>query len=779
MLGQSIPRKEDERFLTGAGLYVGDVQLPGMLHTAIVRSTHAHAYLRRVDGDKALKVPGVVAVITGGEWPELSATLPEVNGSATLTSPYIDSIRLAPHHLFPQKACYVGEQIAVVVAESPYAALDGAEAVEVEYEELPVITRWEDAIRPDAPRIHHGLDNAVAHLKHEVGDVEDAFRQAEIVVARRLETQSLKSMAIECRAVAADFSRETGTLNVWSTCQFPYMLRDTLASILGRPAESVRILARDIGGGFGLKGVLNAEDVIIPLIAFRLQRPVRWVETRSEHMVASNHSGAQAHDVCLAAKRDGTILAMDVRLYKDVGAYDHFDMMLQINTINHLTTHYKVPNLRVEGWAVVTNSSPGSPFRGAGRVEATFTMDRMLDALARKTGLDPIDVRLRNIVTPADMPYRNGLIYRDGVPITYEAIDFPRLLELAKAHAGYDTWRRRQEESRETGRPIGIGISSYVEAGGLGPCEGAAISVDESGRVTVKVGVNSQGQGHETTLAQVCAKALGVPIDAVEVLGGDTSLMSTGFGTGASRVAVNCGNAVHKAADAVRRKAVAFAAQILGCGEDEVDIADGVAFMTGARQNRITLGQLAQRAARDRRMAALGGPGLIATEFFYPRTVTWASGVNIAVVALDRETGRIEILKYVFVHDCGEPINPQIVDGQISGGFAQGLGIALGERVSYSDDGQVQTGSLMDYYVPRASDVPDIEQVHVTFPTADNPLGIKSAGESGPNSPPAAIAAAIEDAIGGRVEINRLPVSTEFVARAARGKAVKQAQPSS
>lgn len=770
MLGQPIRRKEDERFITGAGLYVEDVQLPGMLYVSFVRSGHAHAIVRRVNADRARQLPGVVAVITGDEWPELGARLPELNGSVTLVSPYIDQLRVAPHYLFPRKVCYVGEQIAAVVAETPYAAVDGVEAVDVEYEPLPVVASWQAAVKPGAPRIHTDFDNVVAHLKHDFGDLDAAFRDAEIVIERTLETQSLKSMAIECRAVAAQWERSTGTLNVWSTCQFHYMLRNTLAGILELPAESVRVIARDIGGGFGLKGVLHAEDVIVPLIARRLGRPLRWAETRMEHMTASNHSGNQSNKVRVAAKRDGSILGMDVAMHKEVGAYDHFDMMLQINTINHLTTHYKIPSMRIEGWAVATNTSPGSPYRGAGRVEAVFTMDRVLDAIAREAGLDPIDVRLKNIVTPADMPYRNGMIYRDGVPVTYENIDFPLLLATARERIDYDGWRSRQAELRAAGRSIGIGISSYVEGGGLGPCEGASIKIDDAGRVLVKVGVNSQGQGHETSLAQVCAATLGVPIEKVQVLGGDTSLMNVGFGTGASRVAVNAGNAVHKAAGEVRRKAIVLAARVLGCAEHEIEINDGIASVSGASQNRITLAELAARSIRDRGMADLGGPGLVATEFFYPKTVTWASGVNMVVLEVDRDTGEVEILKYVFAHDCGLPLNPLIVDGQISGGFAQGLGIALGERVSYDDEGQVRSGTLMDYYVPRASDIPDLDLAHLRFPTPDNPLGIKSVGESGPNSPPAAIAAAVEDALGGTVSITQLPITASSILEAVRSQ---------
>jgi aerobic carbon-monoxide dehydrogenase large subunit len=764
MLGERLQRKEDERFIRGSGTYVADVHLPGMVYAAFVRSVHAHAHIRGVNVERARDLPGVIAIITGDEWPELSATLPELNGSTTLTSPYIDAIRTAPHKLFSKKVCYVGEQIAVVIADSPLGAADGADAVTVDYEPLPAVAGPEAALRSDAPRVHSGFDNAVAHLKHEVGDVESAFRNAEIVLDRRLEMQSLKSMAIECRAVAAEWVEATGTLNVWSTCQFHYMLRETLAGIIDQPADRVRVIARDIGGGFGLKGVLHAEDVIIPLIAYRLKRAIRWVETRSEHMMASNHSGHQINDVRIAARRDGIILGLDLKMYKEVGAYDHFDMMLQINTLNHLTTHYKVPNLRAEGWAVATNTPPGSPYRGAGRVEAVFTMDRVLDAVAREARLDPIEVRLKNIVTTADLPYRNGMIYRDGVPIVYDGIDFFRLLNTAKERVEYDLWRRRQLEYRKKGRCIGIGISSYVEGGGIGPCEGATIEIDHNGRVRVKVGVNSQGQSHETTLAQVCAHTIGAAIDDVEVLGGDTNLMRVGFGTGASRVAINSGNAVYNAAIAVRKKVITLAADILGCEPCDISIHDSMISVLGARQNSITLGELAGQAIRHIRMADMGGPGLVATEFFYPKTVTWSSGVNMAVVEVDCETGRIDILKYVSVHDCGLPINPMVVEGQICGGFAQGLGIALGEKVVYDSDGQLLTGSLMDYYVPRANDIPEIDLTHVEFATPDNPLGIKSVGESAPNSPPAAIAAAVEDALDGRVDLNRLPISMAVVA---------------
>ncbi len=768
MLGKAVPRKEDIRLITGRGLYVEDVQLPGMCYAAFVRSPYARADILKVNKAAALAVPGVVGVFDGSEWPELKARLPELNGSVTLTSPYIDHIKIPHHHLFSRRASYVGEQVAVVVGESPYAAADGVAAIEVEYEPLPAVAAWQAAMKPNAPRVHDGFDNVVAHLKHQVGDIGAAFSTADIVLKRRYETQSLKCMAIECRAVAAQWDTATNTLNIWTTGQFPYMTRGTVAGVLGLSEEQVRVLARDVGGGFGLKGVLYAEDVIIPVLAYHLRRPIRWAETRNEHMISSNHCGNQAHDVRIAAKRDGTILGLDLKLYKEVGAYDHFDMMLQINTVNHLTTHYKVPALAIEGWAISTNTPPGSPYRGAGRVEAVFTMDRALDAVARETGLDPIEVRNRNIVTPADMPYRNGQIYRDGVPVEYHDIDFPLLLKKAAECIDYQGWRERQKDLRARGRHIGIGIGSYVEAGGLGPCEGSTIKIDGQGRISVFVGVNSQGQSHETTLAQVCAYTLGAKFEDVSVFGGDTRLMNFGFGTGASRVAVNSGNAVLCATGTVRRKVVSLASRILGCAENEIVINDSIVSVAGAQQNFITLGELAARSVRDRRMIGLGGPGLHATEFFYPKTVVWGSGVNMAVVEVDRRTGAVEILKYVVVHDCGLPLNPLVVEGQISGGFAQGLGIALGERLVFDDEGQVLTGSLMDYFVPRASDVPDIQIEHVVFPTNDNPLGIKSVGESAPNAPGAALSAAIENALENRIDITKLPVTRSTILAALR-----------
>ena len=657
----------------------------------------------------------------------------------------------------------MGEHFAAVIAEFPEIASDALAMIEVEEEPLPVVAGWEAAMRPDSPRVHDGHDNILAHLKYELGSFNKALADAEFVIEERLEMQSLKSMALECRGSAAYWDSATGVLNVWSTSQQYYLVRDSIAQLLKLPYESVQVVARDVGGGFGLKGTLHPEDIVVPVLAYKLKRPLRWAETRSEHMVAAHHSGDQVHDIRVAAMRDGAILGIDVKIYKDVGAYNHFEMVVPTNTVNHLPTHYRIPNIRAEAWSIATNKSPVTPYRGAGRLEATFTMDRILDLVAREAGLDPLDVRRRNIIPGEAMPYRTGLIYRDSVPVEYDGGDYPAMLEKAIERADYQTWRKRQRETSNSMRKIGIGISSYVEGGGIGPCEGSLVKVDDTGRVTVCVGVNSQGQSHETTFAQICAEHLGARLEDVEVVGGDTRALSIGFGTGASRVLVNTGNAVFKSAEAVKDKMRKLAGAMIECDPFDIELKDSKAFVTGAPGTAISFAELGLAAQRNKVMAECGGPGLVATEFFYPRTVTWSAGVHVAVIELDRETGKINILAYVVAHDFGVPINPAVVEGQIIGGIAQGLGAGLFEEVEYDDAGQLLTGSMMDYAIIRADEMPEIVIEHFEFPTKENPLGVRAVGESGPISPPAVLAAAIEDAIGGEVRVTKTPVNLRYI----------------
>lgn len=767
-LGRRYNRKEDQRLLTGEGRFTDDLQLPGAAHVAFVRSQHAHARIVAVHKEAALALPGVIAVVAPGDIPALDASLPALIGAGTLNNRYVDHYNVPPHVLLPHRATYVGEQVAVVIATDPYIAADAVDLVEIEYEALPVIATLEDSRASDAGEVHEGYRNAVAHMRHSIGDFDAVVAAADIILDETLETQSLKSMAIECRAVASDWDAATRVLTVWSTCHLFYMIRDGLARILDIPFEQVRVLSKDTGGSFGLKGVLHPEDLILPILAQHFGRPLRWSETRIEHMVAANHSGREIHEVKIAARKDGVILGLDLQLFKDVGAYNHFEMVLLTNTVNHLTTHYKIPNYRFEGWAMATHTSPGSPHRGAGRIEATFTMDRVLDAVARACDIDPAEVRRRNLIQPLEMPYPNGLYYRDGIEIAHKDVDFPAMLEKALDMADYTGWRSRQAQLRAEGRHIGIGIGSYVEAGGIGPLEGATITIEESGRIIVNMGVNTAGQSHETTMAQVCADIIGSRFEDVTVMNGDTALQPVGYGTGASRVGVVGGNAVALAARSVRKKVVELAAHFLECSIEDIRIRDGIVSIADGSNVTLRLGELAAKAWTHPLMKEFGGPGLRAQEFFYPRTVVWSSGVNVAVVEVDTGTGTLQFHKYVFVHDCGRPLNEKVVEGQILGGFVMGLGVALGEETLHDSTGQVLTGSIQDYYVPRAMDVPKVDMYHFVFPSSENPLGVKSVGESGPIAPPAAVAAAVEDAIGNGFKISSLPVTAGQILAAGR-----------
>jgi carbon-monoxide dehydrogenase large subunit len=751
MIGQSPRRKEDARLLVGAGRFVDDVRLPDLLHLVLVRSTHARARLVRVDVSAARRVPGVVAVSAD----DLAETALLPAASADPTNPYVvfDSPRPQPV-LARGEVRHVGEAVAAVLADDRYAAADAAEAVVVEYEPWPAVVDAEAAMADTAPQVHAGQSNVVGRIEKVVGDVARAFAEAAVVVEDRLGHVRVSSMALEPRAVCASFAADTETLTVWAGHQQPFNLRSAVATLLGLPGERVRVIAPDTGGGFGPKIAVYPEDVLVPLLAYRLRRPVKWIQTRTEFMQSTHQAREQRHEARLAASQDGRVLALDVRIVKDVGAYHYFSINEPTNTINHLPSQYRIPALRAEGVSVVTNKVASSPYRGAGRPEAVFVIERLLDRLARRLGLDPAEVRLRNLVRPEDMPYAPDLVYRDGVPVRYDGGDFPLELRRALDLADYYGWRKRQIELRRDGRHVGLGIASYMEAGGSpSPGEWAAVTVDDQGQVAVGIGVSASGQGHETVFAQVCAEYLGARFEDVRVRGGDTTLVPHGYGTGASRVAINTGNAVAVAAESVRRKACRVAARLLECNEQDVRIENGQAFVIGAPMRALPLGRVARAALRDRTLADLGGPGLWDTKFYALPTVTWASGVHVAVVEVDRDTGRVTILKYVMVHDCGRQLHPVIVDGQVQGGFVQGLGVPLGEQIVYDAQGQLLTGSLMDYPIPRADDIPDVGTEHLVFPTDHNPLGVRGVGEGPTCAPATVIANAVDDAFDGRLNI--------------------------
>ncbi|HZO41318.1 MAG TPA: xanthine dehydrogenase family protein molybdopterin-binding subunit [Methylomirabilota bacterium] len=758
MIGRSPRRKEDERLITGRGRFIDDIAPPGLLHLTLVRSTHGRARLVAIDATAARALPGV-AVFLADDLPELVDPLPA--SRADRTNPYVRLDTPRPQRpLARGEVRYVGEPIAAVVAADPYLAADAAELVRVEYDPLAAVVDAEAAMSPSAPTVHEGASNVVGHVVKLIGDVDRAFADADVIVEDHPAHGRVTSMAIETRGLCAAFDPAVNAMTVWAAHQGPYHLRSAVAARLGLPAESVRVIAPDTGGGFGPKEGIYPEDVLVPLLARRLGRPVKWIQTRTEFLSSSHQAREQAHHARLAATRDGRILGLDVRIVKDVGAYHNFSVHEPTNTINHLPSQYKVPALRAEGFSVVTNKTPSAPYRGAGRPEAILVAERLLDRLATRLGLDPAEVRARNQIAPQEMPYRPGLVYRDGVAVSYDGGDYPLELRRALDLLDYAGWRKRQADLRTQERRIGLGIAGYLEAGGsVRPGEWATVKVDERGHVEVLIGVSGSGQGHETVFAQVCAEYLGAAFDDIRVRGGDTTLVPFGYGTGASRVAVNTGNAVAVAAADVKVKACKVAAGLLECAPDDVRIEEGRAFVVGAPNRAVPLAQVARVALSDRGLVELGGPGLWATKFYSPPTVTWSSGVHAAVVEVDAETGQLAILRYAIVHDCGRQLNPMIVDGQIVGGFAQGLGVVLGEHVVHDQDGQLLTNTLMDYPIPRADDMPPLVMEHLEFKTDHNPLGVRGVGEGATGPPTAAIANAVADAFDGRLDVGN-PVLT-------------------
>jgi aerobic carbon-monoxide dehydrogenase large subunit len=752
VIGQSPRRKEDERLVTGRGRFIDDIAPPGVLHLAVVRSTHARARIVGVDAAQARRLPGV-AVFLADDLPGLAEPLPAAR--ADRTNPYVrlDTPRSQPP-LARGEVRYVGEPIAAVVGSDPYLAADAAEMVRIEYEPLPAVVDAEVAMAAASPQVHEGAGNVVGQVAKVIGDVERAFAVADVIVEDHPSHGRVTSMAIETRGLCAALDPATGGVTVWAAHQAPYHLRGVVAARLGLPAESVRVIAPDTGGGFGPKEGVYPEDVLVPLLAQHLARPVKWIQTRTEFLSSSHQARQQAHHARVAATRDGRILGLDVRIVKDVGAYHYFSVHEPTNTINHLPSQYKIPAFRAEGFSVVTNKTPSAPYRGAGRPEAILVVERLLDRLAAKIGLDPAEVRARNQIAPAEMPYRPGLVYRDGVAVSYDGGDYPLELRRALELIDYAGWRKRQADLRAQGRRIGVGIAGYLEAGGsVRPGEWATVKVDDRGHVEVLIGVSASGQGHETVFAQVCAEYLGAAFDDIRVRGGDTTLVPFGYGTGASRVAVNTGNAVAVAAADVKVKACRVAARLLECAPDDVRLEEGRAFVVGAPGRAIPLAQVARVALTDRGLVELGGPGLWATKFYSPPTVTWSSGVHAAIVEVDPETGLVTVLRYAIVHDCGRQLHPVIVDGQIVGGFAQGLGVVLGEEIVHDADGQLLTNTLMDYPIPRADDMPPLVMEHLRFATDHNPLGVRGVGEGATGPPTAAIANAVADAFEGRLDV--------------------------
>jgi len=765
--GASVPRREDPRLLRGEGRYVDDIKLPGMLHSAFVRSPHAHARILGVRAAAARRRPGVAHVFAFADLARWMKPLPLFGAIPPGLAARVEvTMKQAPQlPLCRDVARYVGEIVAIVLAETRALAEDAAELVEVDYEPLPPVTDMVAAAEPGGPVIHAEWGGNVAvQFRTGFGDAARALAEADVRVRERFYVQRYVGMPIETRGVVAQWDARDGSLTTWNSTQVVHFVQQGLVTAFDLAPHKVRVIAPDVGGGFGTKATGYAEDLLIPAAAIATRRPVKWTEDRREHMMAAAHARHQVHDIEIGARRDGTMLAVRDHIWVDLGAYNVWGIVLPYNTVAHLLGPHRVPALDVECRAVVTNKTPNAPYRGAGRPETVFAMDRIVDCLARALRMDPAELRRRNYLSARDMPYELDIPYRDGNRLVYDSGDFRANLDAALEAIGYGDLRREQSELRGRGVHRGIGISGYVEGTAIGPYEGATVTMDASGRAVVATGAASQGQGHETSFAQVAADALGIPLDWVTVVGGDTAAIPFGIGTFASRSAVNAGSSIHVAAGKVRHKLVAAAAALLEAAPDDIEITDGVASVRGAPDSGVPLGRVIQAALPTLARPSAVSPDFEATVYHHQPTVTYTSAVHIAHVEVDTGTGSVRLLRYVVAHDCGKLINPVIVEGQIHGGVAQGVGGGLLEEMMYDEQGQLLTGTFMDYLVPTAMELPAIETVHLEYPSPRNPLGVKGIGEGGAISPPAAIANAVEDALAPfGVRVTRAPLGPSRV----------------
>ena len=769
-IGRRIKPDKSSRFVTGTGTYVADVRLPNTLHAALLRSPHAHAGIRTVDVTEALRLDGVVGVWTGRDIEGRIASFPEsfeIHPRAWLerVNPILRGPR--PAALAQGKVHYVGEPVAIVVADSRHLAEDATDEIIVEYEQLPVVVDPEEALTHGAPLVHaESDDNVVFSFNVEKGNVEQALRDAPHVLRERFRHHRYCAAPLECRGVVAWVEPKTNILTVWSSTQMPHMVRRQIAAQLNLPEEAVRVIAPDIGGGFGPKVFVYPEELLVPFLALQLGRPIKWIEDRREHFISTAHGRDQIHDAEFGFDQQGRLLALRDRFLLDNGAYNPMGLTDAYNTAAHLQGPYRVPNFSVTGTCVSTNKVPNAPYRGAGRPEAVFVMERCMDRIAAELSLDPAEVRRRNFVQPEEMPYHAGILYRDGEPICYDSGNFPETLRRALDAANYEKLREQQQEFRERERYLGIGIGCYVEGTGVGSFEGAKVSIDTSGQVIIATGATGHGQGHETVYAQIAADLWGVSPEDIRLVEGDTAAIPFGCGTFGSRSTVNVGSALYEASALLKEKARRLAAHLLEANPDDLELGGGRIFVRGLPQRSVSFAELARAAVPGWASKSPPGmaPGLEETFYFVPATVTWANAVHVAVIEVDIDTGEIKLLDYVVAHDAGKLINPLLVDGQIHGGVAQGIGAALYEEICYDPSGQLLSGSFMDYLLPGIMEIPPIKTVHLESLSPLNPLGVKGLGEGGAIAPPAAIANALADALRPfTVQINEIPLSPNRV----------------
>jgi carbon-monoxide dehydrogenase large subunit len=763
VFGQPIKRNEDPRLLTGQALFTDDVHMPGMLHAAFVRSDYAHARLLAIDTAAARSMPGVVAVYTAEDLGDYWKPGPLLVNPPPVTGMTFNARTQVP--LARGKVRHAGEPIVVVVAESRYQAEDAAERVVVQYEPLPAIVDVEKALAPGAALIHEDLgDNLNAHVLQRKGDYATAAAQADLIIRRRYLYDRGTAAALENRGVVASWDARAEQMTIYDTTQAPVVIRNGLAAMLGLSEKQVRVVAPFIGGGFGPKIMMfYPDEVLLPWISMRLHRPIKWIEDRQENFFSTTQERGQVHEAEIALSREGRVLGVKDTFLHDAGAYAPYGLTVPLNSQCTLLGQYDVPHYESEFRSVFTNKPIVTPYRGAGRQHGVFVMERLLDTAAAELGIDRVEIRRRNLIPPEKFPYDNQIIYQDFGPLVYDSGNYLPALNRAAELIEFDRFVKEvQPAARAAGRLLGIGFVTYVEGTGIGPYEGARVTIETSGRVSVATGVGTQGQGHYTSFAQIVAEQLGVEVSNVRLTTGDTDQFYWGAGTFASRGAVVAGNAMHAAALAVRNKVLKLAsAELDDVNPEHLELVDGTVRIKGEPASAIKLGDLAARANPMRGAVKPGAePGLEATDYFGPERGATASGVHAIIVEVDPETFDVRVEKYVVVHDCGTVINPMILDGQIQGGVAQGLGNAFYEQLVWDDNGQLLNASLMDYLLPTSDTMPRLVSDHVDTPSPLNPLGIKGAGEAGAIPVGPLFAQAVQDALNlPGLEINEIPLS--------------------
>jgi carbon-monoxide dehydrogenase large subunit len=753
LFGSSIKRREDPRLITGKGVFTDDVKLPGQVYAVFVRSPHAHARLRRVDVSKAKQVPGVVAAFTGKDladggvgplpcgWLLPDLKIPEYRGVATGT------------------AHFVGQAVAVVIGETPYAARDGADAVSVDYEVLPSVTDGEKAVAPGAPQIHDNAPGNVA-FRWSIGDkdkTDAAIKSAARVVKQRLVNQRLIPNAIEPRASLATHNAGTGDLTLWVTSQNPHVHRLLMgAFVLGIPEHKLRVIAPDVGGGFGSKIFLYPEEVVVSWAAKSLGRPVKWTAERRESFLTDAHRRDHVTEVELAVDGGGKITALRVKTNANLGAYlSTFAPLIPTFLYGTLLSGvYEIPQIYCEVVGSLTNTTPVDAYRGAGRPEATYLLERICDLAAKALGTDPAEFRRKNFIAASKFPYQTPVAFQ------YDSGNYPPALDRALQMVDYKRLRAEQEAGRKQGKHVGIGLATYIEACGPAPSavagalgaqaglwESAHVRVHPTGKITVFTGSHAHGQGHETTFAQLAADELGLPYEDVEIVHGDTASVPFGMGTYGSRSAAVGGSAIYASIQKIKEKGKKIAAHLLEANEADLDYAEGKFFVKGSPGRNKTFQDVALMAYLAHNLPKGLEPGLEATSFWDPANFVFPFGAHVAVVEVDPDTGDVKLKRYVAVDDVGRVINPMIVDGMVHGGIAQGVAQALWEYASYDQGGQLVTGSMMDYALPRSDDLPTFETDRTVTPSPVNPMGIKGAGETGTIASTAAVANAVIDAL--------------------------------